>query len=163
MSMAGKYWASLTPREQKVVSLGGVLFIVIVLYSLVWAPMHDKIERLRNQVHSQTQDFTWMQQQVSEISILTGTASSKTTASDQPLLTVIDQTAKALKIRDRVKQIQPGKEPGTAKIWFDKVVFEDWLKWLDQVSKRGVVVTRVSITRSVEAPRVNVRLELYRN
>ncbi|HBE91677.1 MAG TPA: hypothetical protein DDW55_03815 [Gammaproteobacteria bacterium] len=160
MSVMRKYWASLAPREQKIVGLGSVSFIVIVLYSLVWAPMQDKIARLSNQVKSQTQDYAWMQQQISEVVVLTSKAGSKTPGSGQPLLTVIDQTAKALKIRDRVKQIQPGKEAGTAKVWFDKVVFEDWLKWLDQVSKRGVVVTRVSITRSVEAPRVNVRLEL---
>jgi len=64
------------------------------------------------------------------------------------------------KIRDRIKQIQPGKESGTAKVWFDKVIFEDWLSWLDQISVRGIDVTRVSITKSGEFPRVNIRLEL---
>lgn len=162
MSSSSSFWSSLSSRERKVIGWGLVIFLMIVLYSLVWAPMHDRIVRLRAQVQSQIQDLAWMNERVALVTALSKGDRHANHASSQPLLTVIDQTTRTMKIRDRVKQMQPGKEAGTAKVSFDKVVFEDWLAWLDNVSRKGIGIRRVSITRSSEEPKVNIRLELYR-
>jgi type II secretory pathway component PulM len=105
-------------------------------------------------------DLAWMQQQAEKIQKLRQSRPAQKKANALPLLTIVDQTSKSQKIRDRIKQIQPGKQSGTAKVWFDKVIFEDWLSWLDQVTAQGIDVTRVSITKSADHPRVNIRLEL---
>lgn len=160
MSGLKKYWLNLSSRDQKFLGIGALLVLIILFYSLIWAPVQSNLKRLRTQVVSQSADLAWMQQQATEIRKLNKNRSLSSGKSALPLLTVVDQTAKIQKIRDHIKQIQPGKESGTAKVWFDKVVFEDWLKWLDQVSARGIDVTRVSITKSGEFPKVNIRLEL---
>ena len=160
MSELKKYWLNLSSRDQKFLSIGALLVLLILFYSFIWAPVQSNLKRLRTQVVSQSADLVWMQQQATEIRKLNKSLPVSSGESALPLLTVVDQTAKTLKIRDRIKQIQPGKENGTAKVWFDKVVFEDWLKWLDMISARGIDVTRVSVTKSGEFPKVNIRLEL---
>jgi general secretion pathway protein M len=162
VTSGAKYWASLSSRERLLIVSGSTGVIAIVLYALVWAPMHDSILRLRGQVQSQTQDLAWMHQQASVIAARSGEAGKVKPGTGRPLLTVIDQAAKAIKVRDAIKQIQPGNEAETAKVWFDKIIFEDWLKWLERISSQGIVVSRVSITRSAEAPRVTIRMELLR-
>jgi general secretion pathway protein M len=160
MSGMQRYWHNLSVRDQRVLGLGGLIVICILFYALVWSPIQDNLKRLRPLVASQSADLAWMQQQAGKIHKLKQSRPAQKGANALPLLTVVDQTAKSQKIRDRIKQIQPGKESGTAKVWFDKVIFENWLRWMDQISAQGIDVTRVSITKSAEFPRVDIRLEL---
>jgi len=153
-------WHNLSLRDQRILVLGSLITIAILIYAFVWSPLQKDLKQLRPLVVSQSADLAWMQQQASRIRQLNQAGQSKKSINALPLLTVVDQTAKAQKIRDRIKQIQPGKESGTAKIWFDKVIFEHWLRWLDKTSAQGIDITRVSITKSAEYPKVNIRMEL---
>lgn len=153
-------WHNLSLRDQRILLLGSLIAIAILIYAFVWSPLQKDLKQLRPLVVSQSADLAWMQQQASRIRQLNKVGNSKKSMNSLPLLTVVDQTAKAQKIRDKIKQIQPGKESGTAKIWFDKVIFEHWLRWLDKTSTQGIDVTRVSITKSAEYPKVNIRMEL---
>ena len=153
-------WHNLSLRDQRILLLGSLIAIIILIYAFVWSPLQKDLKQLRPLVLSQSADLAWMQQQASRIRQLNKVGNSKKSMNALPLLTVVDQTANAQKIRDRIKQIQPGKESGTAKIWFDKVIFERWLRWLDKTSAQGIDVTRVSITKSAEYPKVNIRMEL---
>ena len=153
-------WHNLSLRDQRILVLGSLIAIAILIYAFVWSPLQKNLKQLRPMVVSQSADLAWMQQQADKIRQLNQVGNSKKSMNALPLLTVVDQTAKAQKIRDKIKQIQPGKESGTAKIWFDKVIFEHWLRWLDKTSAQGIDVTRVSITKSAEYPKVNIRMEL---
>ena len=153
-------WHNLSLRDQSILLLGSLIAIIILIYAFVWSPLQKDLKQLRPLVVSQSADLAWMQQQATRIRQLNKVGNSKKSMNALPLLTVVDQTANAQKIRDRIKQIQPGKESGTAKIWFDKVIFERWLRWLDKTSAQGIDVTRVSITKSAEYPKVNIRMEL---
>ncbi|GBE08826.1 type II secretion system protein M [bacterium BMS3Bbin11] len=160
MNALKEYWYKLPARDQRVLGIGILVVLSILLYSLLWVPMQDQLKRQRLQLVKYSEDLAWMQEQADMIRQLEQNKTGSGNSTDVPLLTIIDQTAKKLKLRDQIKQIQPGKESGTAKIWFDKVVFEDWLQWLDQISARGIEVTRVSITKSAQFPMVNIRLEV---
>lgn len=153
-------WHNLSLRDQRILLLGSLIAIIILIYAFVWSPLQKDLKQLRPLVVSQSADLAWMQQQAAKIRQLNQVGNSKKSMNTLPLLTVVDQTAKAQKIRNKIKQIQPGKESGTAKIWFDKVIFEQWLRWLDKTSAQGIDVTRVSITKSAEYPKVNIRMEL---
>ena len=162
MSGLQSYWRGLSMRERRVLGAGGVLTLLILFYALAWLPVQEQLDRLRPQVISKTTDLAWMQQQAEMVNALKQQSPGRAVGNSLPVLTVIDQTARGLNIRGQITQIQPGKQSGTAKVWFDKVIFEDWLKWLDAVGDKGISVSRVSITRSADAPRVNVRLEVGR-
>ncbi len=157
------YWQKLPARDQRVLGTGILVVLSILLYSLIWAPMQDQLKRQRPMLIKQSEDLVWMRQQANKILQLEKSKATSDSANDMPLLTVIDQTARKLKLRGQIKQIQPGKESGTANIWFENVVFEGWLQWLDQITDRGIDVTRVTITKSAQFPRVNVRLELAKS
>lgn len=160
MNALKRSWLNLSVRDQRILVLGGLIAIAILFYAIVWTPLQNNLDKLRPQVDSQSADLAWMQKQAGKIRSLDQSGQTEVNKSSLPLLTIVDQTAKTLNLRDEIKQIQPGKESGTAKIWFDKVVFEDWLQWLDNITAQGIVVTRVSITKSAEYPMVNIRMEL---
>jgi len=154
------YWYRLSTKDQRVLGGGGIVVLAILLYSMIWAPLQDQLKRQRPLHIKQSADYAWMQAQADKVQKLKQEKSAVGSTQEAPLLTTIDQTARKLNLRQNIKQIQPGKEEGTAMIWFDKVVFEDWLQWLDQISARGIDVTRVSVTKSAQFPRVNIRLEV---
>ena len=162
MSRLTGYWKGLTARERRITSAGSVLFMIILFVFLLWLPMQDKLDRVRIQVNTQVADLEWIQQQVPLINRLKKKPVSRVSGSNLPLLTLIDQTAKRSKVRKQIKQIQPGKEENTAKVWFDKVLFENWLRWIDQLTAKGVVIDSVSITRSTVQPAVNIRMDVAR-
>jgi type II secretory pathway component PulM len=140
-------------------SAGLLALLTILLVSLVWLPLRDDLQRAHQQVIRQSQDLEWLQQQASRIRQIDSGALRRASASQLPLLTLIDKAATDLKIRSQVKQIQPGTD-GSAVVWFDRVLFEDWLKWTDRLSGYGVVIVRASVTPSISEPMVNVRMEL---
>ena len=88
-----QYWHNLSTRDQRVLSLGGLLVIGILLYALAWAPLQDKLRQLRPQVASQSADLAWMQQQADTIRKLKQASPASTGKNKLPLLTVVDQTA----------------------------------------------------------------------
>lgn len=141
--------------------MGAIAVLAIMYLILVWLPLSENIERMHKQVEQQSQDLLWMQQRAAEVrQLYKMSAEKKVTSRNLPLLTQIDSTATKLKLRNRIKQIQPGKDDSTAKVWFDKVLFESWLRWLDSISKNGIAVESVSVSRSSVHPRVNIHMEL---
>jgi general secretion pathway protein M len=163
MSGLRNYWAQLSARDRRVLQLGGLATLVILFYALAWLPVQDGLDRLRPQVERQQEDLAWLQAQAEKVQRLRKqSGSTSSSQSSVPVLTAIDQVARARKIRDRIRQMQPGKEADTARVWFEKVVFEDWLSWLDALTRQGMVMERVSVTKSADEPLVNIRVELVR-
>mgnify|MGYP001818817816 FL=1 len=161
MTAISTWWRTRTPRERATLSAGLLSLLAILFVSLVWLPLRDDLQRTHQQVIRQAEDLGWLQQQVVRVSQLSaGSSTNGANTTRLPLLTLVDKTATGLAIRDNIRQIQPGREAGTARIWFDKVMFEDWLRWLDQVVAQDVKVVSVSITRSTKAPTLNIRVEL---
>ena len=160
MKSLRQYWSTLSRRERRISVFGILVALSILFYTLLWAPLQDDLNRLRNQVRVQSVDLAWMQEQYPVVKGYFADQNSKKQTRNLPLLTIIDQTSRKYRIRHVIKQIQPGKEEGTARVWFDQIVFEDWLRWLGQISGRGIAIQRVSITRSSNKPLVNIRLEL---
>lgn len=162
MSGLRNYWGQLSARDQRILLIGGAVTLFILFYALAWLPVQDGLDRLRPQVTTQQADLAWLEAQAKNVKMLKRSSPATTGNSVMPVLTVIDQTARARKIRDKIRQIQPGKEADTARVWFEKITFEDWLGWLDLVTRQGMVMDRVTVSKSAEVPLVNVRVELER-
>jgi general secretion pathway protein M len=148
----------LTQRERVVLGIGGISALLIVVYSFVWQPWQEELNRLRIQVPIKKETLAWMHQQKSLVNPLIKKANQKTKSSDKPLLTVVERSAKQSKMDVYIRRMSPG-EDGQVKLWLTDADFEQWLTWLEKLRKAGVEVESASINQTGNN-RVTIRVTL---
>ena len=152
-------WNNLSTNRKKLVIIAGVVVTITVSCILIQNKLKQEIEYLTENAHVKINNLSWMKEQAFLVANQRKNI-HKNEANNQPLLTTIDQTARTLNIRAMIKRIQPGKLEISARVWFDKIVFEDWLKWLDAIRGSGVSIKQIHISRSGVDHKVNIRVEL---
>ncbi len=157
--MLSKFWQSISTRERGFLIIGCGAVLIILLYAFVWVPWHDALKRLRQEVPAQRETLAWMQREAKQIKPLLNKRTKN--SNDVPLLTVIEQSARSAKLRDAIREMQPG-ENGEVKVWLRDTYFDSWLRWIDQLSTKGITITTVSVSKSQEANKVNIRMTAYR-
>lgn len=153
--------AQLTFRERLTLIIGFVAALSIVLYTLVWQPWQEELNRLRTVVPEKTRTLEWMQAQAKQIKTLTEQSTVGATQSDLPLLTLIERSANQVEIRETISRMNPGDKEDQVRIWMDDAEFDRWLLWLEALNNSGVRVAEANIDRSREN-RVNIRTTLER-
>ena len=146
MNQMARRFKNLSQRERAVLVLGGIASLFIVLYSMVWEPWQDELNRLRVQVPLKQETLAWMQQQTRDLGPLIKKAGQRTQSSNTPLLTVIEQSARQSKINPYIRRMAPG-EGDQVKIWLTEADFDKWLFWLESLRKQGIEVESATVNR----------------
>ncbi|MCK4838893.1 MAG: type II secretion system protein M [Desulfobulbaceae bacterium] len=130
------------------VSWGGAFLLVLLGYTLLVAPLSSDLVQMEAAVASKKAEFAWMQDAAIKAKQLTALRSTKSTVSP---LKVIDQAARKYGIDSSLKRVDPG-ETGQIKVWFENLVFVDFMRFLRGIGGgRGLVVTNLSVER-LDAP-----------
>ena len=155
-----KEWLNgLEQNERRMVIAGSVLFVLMVVYVMVWEPIVNSVNDLRVSTAEQQTLLTWMKQAAQEVKQLRGTTgSSKKSSSGQSLLSLVDSTAKAGRLGNSLKRVQPDGE-NKVRVWLEEASFDDVVRWLEKLeTHQGVrIVSSVFQIKEV-AGRVDVRL-----
>ena len=148
-------WSNLQKREKLVVLWGGVFLLTILGYVLVVAPLRSNLVNMEAAVFSEKAELAWMQDGAIKARQLTALRANKSAVSP---LKIIDQAARKYGIDGRLKRVDPG-ETGKIKVWFENLVFVDFMRFLRGVGgDRGLVITNLSVER-LDAPGiVNARV-----
>lgn len=159
------WFAGLEPRERQLITVGAVVLTVMLLYLLAWEPIANDNEALKIRYQNNQQLIAWMEDAAEEAKALQSKikASGPTSkSSKQSLLGVIDRTAKTNKLGSSVKRVQPDGKTG-ARVWLEKAVFNDVIKWLEKLQhKEGVRLVTSVIEKQDEPGLVNARLVFQR-
>ncbi len=161
MTYFRQLFGNLNARERRVLALGAVVLVLILVYTLVWAPWHDALRRLRTQVPAKQATLSSMQEQAKQAKPLLKLQNNKS-KNDVPLLTVVENTAATAKMRGVIRRMSPGDQEGQVKVWLTEASFDSWLLWLEQLRKEAVEVVSSTISRS-EGGKVNIRMTLQRS
>lgn len=161
MTYFRQIFGNLNPRERQVLALGTVVLALILVYTLVWVPWHDALQRLRTQVPAKQATLSWMQEQAKQAAPLLKLENNKSN-NDVPLLTVVETTAASAKMRNVIRRMSPGDQEGQVKVWVTEANFDSWLLWLEQLRKEAVEVVSTSISRG-EGGKVSIRMTLQRS
>lgn len=154
-----EFLANLNPRERRLVYIGGVIAAVLLFYAAVWAPLANKVERLRETVAEQQQLATWMQQASQEVQRLRKAAGSAKRPR-QSLLALADQSAKRQGLGQAIKRVQPEGQD-KVNIRLEGAAFDDVVTWLEKLQmQHGVRVATITIDRQDQPGLVDVRLTL---
>ena len=150
----------LTQRERLVLGIGGISALLIIVYSFVWQPWQEELNRLRVQVPLKKETLAWMHQQKSSVGPLIRKANQQAKSSCTPLLTVVERSAKQSKMNAYIRRMSPGEE-GQVKLWLTGANFEQWVNWLEKLRKAGVEVESTSINQASNN-KVTIRMTLKR-
>lgn len=152
---------NLNPRERNALVIGGIILGVLLIYTVLWAPFSNKVEKLEHTVQEQRALQLWINTASAEAQRLRATKSTHSTAQNiagQSLLSVVDQAAKQDRLGSALKRIEP---EGAAKVrvWIEQAPFDDVVLWMGNLQNTyGVRVTNVSIDRQGTSALVNARI-----
>ena len=155
------WFDSLEARERMMVLAGAVLLVLLMLYVLVWSPVHSGYDALRNTVGEQRTTAVWMQESAQTLAILKRNSGRVAQGlGGKSLLSVADSTARASGLGPALKRVEP-EGSDSVRVWLDGAPFDVLVKWLGTLNTiHGVSAESATLERSTATGRVNARLTL---
>lgn len=154
------YWFQLKPNERLMIMVAGGLLLIFLIYSVLWEPYTDKVQRLEKNIVEQKELVQWLSQSAQEVKKLraqsTGNGAGR--RGGQSLLSLIDQTAKRANLGSSVKRVEPDGSD-RVRVWLERAAFDDVARWLEQVEKDYALNIETAIVDNDDNPgRVSARI-----
>lgn len=152
------WWQSISPREQRLVAISGVLVLVGGIYWGLIQPMQQQVSQAKQARQNEKQTLGWVERKADEIVQLR--ASSGIIANAQPLNQAVASSAG----RYRIELIRVQPRDDMLQVWIKPVPFNQLIDWLDFLQeKQGIGVEFLDIDRDKQAGTVRVaRLQFKR-
>jgi general secretion pathway protein M len=144
-----QYWYSLAARERQMIGFGLIAVVAIVLWAILWEPLQQRLSELRDEVPQKQATLAWMQSQSSYVQQLKAQAQTRAQQPTDatPLVTVIEQTAADVNIRNVIRRIEP-EDNNSVKVWLTEAYFDPWIQWAEVLKQRGVQVAQATVDKS---------------
>ena len=154
------WFAGLEPRERLLVTGGGVVLLVLLLYLMIWEPIAGSYQTLNASVAEQKKTLVWMKQAAAELKLLQRSGSSTARGlGGRSLLAVVDQSARSGGLGPAIKRIEPEGGKGV-KLWLEGVAFDPMILWLGKITRTYQIETSIITIEPQGGGRVNARLTL---
>lgn len=153
-----EYWNNMQTRERRALIGGTATAILLLFYSIVWAPLSSELAQLRHSVEEQHQVYMWMQQAAQEVRRLKK-GKPVSGGQSQSLLAITDSSARKRQLGAALKRIQPDSETGV-RVWMEGASFDDVLGWLDDLTELGIQISSVVVERGTGSGLVDARFVL---
>ncbi|PTU31929.1 hypothetical protein CJD38_04390 [Stenotrophobium rhamnosiphilum] len=162
MTQLQDWFRTLAPRERLLVSVGGVVIAITILYLGIWEPLskaHDKRET----------DLAASQALAQRLEVIASTVQKAQANGGGPvinngasLLSTVDQASKSGTLGKPLSRIQPEGD-SEVKVWVDAVNFEALVRWISELeSRNGISIKTADVEKSTLPGTVNARLSLVR-
>lgn len=156
-----RHWfLGLETRERWLVSAGGALLFITLLYILAIEPFIQSKSTLAGRAAAREANLAWMQQALPRIQTLRGSAMAVGTLQGS-LLAAVDASAKKNGLGNAIRTIQQDNNGRAVRIRLEAASFDAIIRWLDNLrSSYGVTVDTISIDKGDAAGTVNASLTL---
>jgi general secretion pathway protein M len=139
-------WENLSLQEKQVITGGGFVVIVCVIYFFLWSPLADKTANLRDQIQHDQTLLSWMEKADQQIQSM-GKKSSQIKSNKAPisLLSQVQQNVKQQGFADNLTQLHQ-VENNAVQLSFKQINFDDFMQWLTDIWRNnGIIVSQISI------------------
>ncbi len=156
-----KDWlATRTPRERRILVIGGVFLILVLLYGALIHPFYAGLARLHRTAAEQHSLLHWMRGAAREIQSLRGSGPAATPASGGSILSVVDQAARREHLEGAVKRLEPDNAGGV-RVWLKQAPFDQIVRWLGALQRdAGLRIESISLEATGVPGKVNGRAVL---
>ena len=155
------WWENLEPRERWLISVGGGLLALVLLYLYIWEPFASTVTSLRQQVNTNRELIQWMTPVTRKIQQLKAQGVVPQQLSEQSLLVLVNRSLQQKQLNPFVAQIGQ-TDTNKVEIRFNQVPFDQLINWLDHLWKQSAIKVSDLITTPLKTPglvRANITLE----
>ena len=146
------WFEQLAPREQRLVLAMSALILVFLIYSLIWQPLNDNLDKSSQKLVRQQALLSWVQENTALYQQAAKGSAIKNSGGS--LSGIVNTSARQAGIT--ITRIQP--QGDDILIWIDEVAFSTMLTWLDTLnSKSGLQVKAIDLAALEKAGTVKVR------
>lgn len=155
-----EWWLNLAPREKQYVFTGGCALTLLLIYALIWSPLANKVQSLREQIQHDQVVLAFMKEtdkQIHELEKSPRSSSNKTASS---LLGTVQSEINQTPFAKNISQLQQA-ENDVVSVHLQKVGFDNLIKWLTAFcQQQRVIVTQATVTLSDTPGIVDMDLKL---
>lgn len=155
------WFAGLESREQLFVSVGAVVVAIAILWGLIWTPINNSHQALRENVDVWQRSLSDLQPLKAAIQSGATTSSSSRQNTNLSPLVMVDQTLNARGLNNTLKSRRP--TPNGINVEFENVAFDDLVLWLGDLSNQygmEVQAGNLSVASRAGPGRINATLTL---
>jgi general secretion pathway protein M len=151
------WYANLSERDRRIVTIGGAVALVLVILGLV-LPLNRGITQAKQRVTAKQADLAFIQSATPQLAAAgPGVAEAANGAS---LIVLVDNSARESGLGKSLSSSQPAGE-GVLRVRFERVAFDGLVAWLARLAQNhGVSVDSAEIEFAGEAGLVNAGLVL---
>lgn len=157
--MLKDWWQGLTDREQRVVSIGGVVAFILLLYLFAWTPLSAAVDDQRETLQRQVRLMTFLQHAATQINQLRASGAQANADDTQDITTLVEGVFSSDGIIAFVKQVQQPKQDQVTYI-LTAVPFDKLMSALHKVARSGVRVVQFSASRKSESGLADIQITL---
>lgn len=143
-------WAQLQPREQRVLTIAGVLLVLLLLVYGLWLPSRLAAQKAESSYAGNRALLLQLQQQ--------GPAPGSNTGSGGSLLRTASDAAARINLG--LTRIEPEGD-GRVRVWMEKADFNTVAAWLASLSAQGVKIDEAQVEKQSDGG-VSARFALSR-
>ncbi len=157
-----KWWATLQPRERKMLGFGLITLVVMGGYLFLVEPFIEQNARLATRITAQKELKRHLEKVAAEARSLR--ANTRGARPDGPgretLLAIISKTSRKNGIKDAMKRITP-EGSDKARIWLEEVPFDQLISWVLAINSRyGISVESINVSAEDRPGLVRAKLTL---
>lgn len=158
VSSFSSWWTSLSGREQRLLSVGGLLLLIAAVFWGLIQPVADRADKAQTKINSEKQLLNWVSKKADEIIELRG--STGRSISERPMNQVVSGSVSRFKIE--LIRMQPRDD--MLQVWIKPVAFNQFVSWLNFLNQeQGIRVEYMDISQADSKGVVEIkRLQLKR-
>lgn len=150
----------LEPRERLLLATGVAALVLLLVFVLIWSPLHSAYRTLQSDVAAQRDTAVWMQASAARLGQLKRSGGNVQGLGGRSLLAVTDSTARAAGLGPALRRVEP-EGSNNVRVWLEGASFDVLVKWLGTLkSTHGIAAESATLERGEAAGRVNARLTL---
>lgn len=151
------WYANLSERDRRIVSIGGVVVIVLVILGIL-LPLNRSIVQARQRVSTKQGDLAFIQSAVPQLAAAGPVGAG--VANGESLIVLIDSSARESGLGKSLSSSQPTGDRAL-RVRFERVPFDGLVAWLARLAQNhGISVDSAEIEFAGEAGLVNAGLVL---
>ena len=155
-SLSPEAIASLSPRERRLLLLGGIAAVAILIFGML-IPLDRSVSHAQDRLAKKRADLSWMQSVAPQIAVIP----LPSTASGESLLVIVDRSAREAGLASALSGSEPGG-PGSLSVRLEKASFDMLVGWLARLAQQnGVTVDSAVIEKSGAPGLVNANIVLH--
>ena len=149
------WYASLQPREQRVVAIGAVALGLIILVGGILLPLQSAVSRAVLGTDTRRDDLVWMRANAPEIRARGGEIPADT--GEAPVV-LVDRVGREAGLGSALRGTQPNTTGGV-RVQLEAASFDTMLVWLETLDRRyGLAVESITVDRTPAPGLVNASI-----